>query len=472
MVTTKTTISPYLQGNFAPATEEITVNNLAVIGELPPDLSGIFVRNGPNPKFAPLGNYQWFDGDGMLHGVKISNGKATYHNRYIRTRAFEMEEAAGHALWTGPTEPPQFENPPNNNFGPFKNTANTGLISHAGKLLALWEGAEPYEIKTPTLETVGPYDYGAKLASRVTAHPKVDPETGEMLFFGYAVTSKPHLQYSIVSARGELTKTVTIDIPVPVMMHDFAITENYSIFMYLPLTFSMERIMRGEPAYLFESNSPSHFGILPRYGDNSEIRWFEAPPCYIFHTVNAYEEGDEIVLDACRMNGTTCLDIPKSLDDGQDDRPKLHRWHFNLRTGKVREEALDDVASDFPSLNPQYLGRQNQYAYTAKMVPGKTPAFTFDGLLKYDFKNRTSQKHEWGIGRYGGEAVFVPRANSIAEDDGWLLTFVYDENERTSELLVVNAQNFTAEPVARILIPQRVPYGFHGVWVSEQSLNA
>lgn len=469
MVTT--TVSPYLQKNFAPVQKEITTDELVVIGELPADLSGMFVRNGPNPKFAPIGDHQWFDGDGMLHGVQIDNGKASYRNRYVQTRALKMEVEAGRSLWKGPTEPPNFDLPHNNLFGPFKNTANTALVWHGGRLLALWEGAEPYEIAVPNLETVGPYNYQGKLASRFTAHPKIDPETGEMMFYGYAVTSEPYLQYSVVSPQGELTKTVTIDIPAPVMMHDFAITENYTIFMYLPLTFSMKRIMRGESAYLFESDVASRFGILPRHGDNSNIRWFEALSCYIFHTVNAYEVGEEIVLIASRMSGTTCLDIPTKFEDTNDDRPRLYRLRFNLRTGAVREEALDDVASDFPSLNPQRLGRQCRYAYTAKMATGQRPAFSFDGLLKYDFTNNSSQVYELGAGRYGGEAVFVTRPNSNAEDDGWLITFVYDSTTQASELLVLNAQDLTAEPIARVLIPQRVPYGFHGIWIPEASLS-
>ncbi|PMB00797.1 9-cis-epoxycarotenoid dioxygenase [Fischerella thermalis CCMEE 5273] len=466
MVTT--IISPYLDGNFAPVQEEITADELVVIGELPPDLSGMFVRNGPNPKFAPIGRHQWFDGDGMLHGVQINHGKASYRNRYVQTRALKMEIEAGRSLWKGPTEPPNFELPHNNLFGPFKNTANTAVVWHGGKLLALWEGAEPYEIAVPNLETVGPYNYQGKLASRFTAHPKVDPETGEMMFYGYAVTSQPYLQYNVVSREGELTKTVTIDIPAPVMMHDFAITEHYTIFMYLPLTFSMERIMRGESAYLFESDVPSCFGILPRYGDNSNIQWFEAPSCYIFHTVNAYEAGEEIVLIACRMSGTTSLDIPTKFSDGQDDKPRLYRWRFNLRTGAVYEEPLDDLASDFPSLNQQRLGRQSRYAYTAKMASGQRIAFSFDGLLKYDLTTNSSQVYELGLGRYGGEAVFVPRPNTNTEDDGWLMTFVYDSTQQASELLVLNAQDLTTEPVARVLIPQRVPYGFHGIWIPQE----
>lgn len=468
-----TAASPYLKGNFSPVQAEITANDLPVIGELPRDLSGMFVRNGPNPKFPPIGRYNWFDGDGMLHGVQISNGKAAYRNRYVQTRAFKLEQNAGRAIWTGLMEPPQLNNPSNNLFGPFKNTANTALVWHAGHLLALWEGGEPYEIEVPDLNTIGPYTYDGKLASPFTAHPKVDAITGEMVFFGYSLLERPYLRYSVVSAQGELLRTIPIDLPVGVMMHDFAITEHYTIFMDLPLTFRLERLRRREPAYMFEPDSPSRFGILPRHGDSSSIRWFEVPTCYVLHTLNAYEIGDEVVLIACRTNTAKVLDVPTktklktNLNDSQEDRPCLHRWRFNLRRGVVQEEVMDDVASEFPSLNQQWIGQQNRYGYAARMVPGQTPLFTFDGLLKYDFTSGCSQLHEWGRGRYGGEAVFVPRPDGIQEDDGWLLTFIYDTAKKTSELIVVNAQELTDEPVARILLPQRVPYGFHGNWIPE-----
>lgn len=467
MITTE--VSPYLKGNFSPVQAEITADDLPVIGELPPDLSGMFVRNGPNPQVPTLGRYNWIDGDGMLHGIQISNGKAAYRNRYVQTRGFKMEQKAGRAIWTGLMEPPQLNNPANNLFGPFKNTANTALVWHAGHLLALWEGGEPYEIELPDLKTIGPYTYDGQLASPFTAHPKVDATTGEMIFFGYSLLQPPYLRYSVVSAQGEILKTVPIDLPIGVMMHDFAITENYTLFMDLPLTFRIERLRRREPAYMFEPDSPSRFGILPRHGDSSSIRWFEVPTCYVLHTLNAYEVGEEVVLIACRANDAKVLNIPAktNLNDSQSDRPSLHRWRFNLRTGTVQEEAIDDVASEFPSLNQQWIGQQNRYGYTARMVPGQIPLFTFDGLLKYDFTSGYSQSHEFGLGRYGGEAVFVPRADGVQEDDGWLLSFIYDTAKKTSELIVVNAQDLTDEPVARILLPQRVPYGFHGTWISE-----
>lgn len=462
---TTAVVNPYLDGNFAPVKTEITVSNLQVLGELPADLCGLFVRNGPNPQFPPRGHYHWFDGDGMLHGVHLGNGIAQYYNRYVQTQGWKLEHEAGSAIWTGLFSPPQLDNP----YGPVKNTANTALVWHSGRLLALWEGGQPHEIKVPGLETVGSYTYGNQLKTAFTAHPKVDAVTGEMMFFSYSLAQPPYLRYSVVSAQGELLQTVPIDLPVGVMMHDFAITEHYTLFMDLPLTFRPERMQRGEPAFLFESDRPSRFGLLPRHGDNSSIRWFEAPACYIFHTLNAYEDGEEVVLVACHMNGTTVLNASNTANKSNSDIPQLHRWRFNLSTGAVVEERLDDIPSEFPRVNEQRLGRLTRYGYTARRATGSMPLF--DGFIKYDLFTGSSQTHEFGRGRYGGEGVFVPRPGATAEDDGWLLTFVYDELEERSDLVVVMAQDMTAEPVARIMIPTRIPYGFHGTWITQAQIT-
>ncbi|MCC5638556.1 carotenoid oxygenase family protein [Nostoc sp. CHAB 5844] len=459
---TKTAVNPYLDGNFAPVREEITAKNLQVIGELPPELSGMFVRNGPNPQWSPIGQYHWFDGDGMLHSVKIKDGKAVYRNRYVQTQKWQAEHEAGKAILTGLLEPPQQNHP-----GISGNTANTALVWHGGQLLAVWEGGAPHAILVPELKTIGEYTYDDKLISPFTAHPKVDPITGEMVFFGYSF-APPYLQYGIVSAAGELLWTVPIEIPTPVMMHDFAITENYTIFMDLPLTFNPARVQQGKPMLMFECDRPSRFGILPRHGDNSKIRWFESPACYVFHTLNAYEQGDEVVLIACRMSSTSVLGF-NGVDDPDANIPRLHQWRLNLKTGALSESKLDDIAGEFPRVNENFLGRQIRYGYVNKSAD--TPVPLFDGVIKYDFHRGTSQIHQFEPGRYNGESVFVPRPNATIEDDGWLMTFVHDEAANTSELLVLNAQDVIAEPVARVLIPQRVPYGFHAAWITEKQLQ-
>ncbi|MBD1846746.1 carotenoid oxygenase family protein [Cyanobacteria bacterium FACHB-63] len=454
------TLNPYLADNFAPIETELTVDELIVLGELPPELDGMFVRNGPNPQFPPLGRYHWFDGDGMLHGVQIQNGKASYCNRYIRTQGFEQERQAGRALFGGLLEPSQ---------AGFKNVANTALVWHQDRLLALWEGGAPHAIAVPSLDTIEAYTFDRKLTSPVTAHPKVDPVTGEMMFFGYSLAQPPYVKYSVVSVQGELLRTVPIDLPVGVMMHDFAITEHYTIFMDLPLTFRMERLQRGEPAFAFERDRPSRFGILSRHGDPQTIRWFEASSCYVFHTLNAYEAGDEIVLIACRMGSTSILGASPGSHEGdnraiESDVPLLYRWQFNLETGKVQEQTIDDRACEFPRINEQYLGQPIRYGYAGSSAPTAMPKF--DGLLKFDLDQQRTQKHSFGKGRYGGEGVFVPRPGATLEDEGWLMTFVHDEIQDTSELVIVSTQAMSDEAIARIQMPQRIPYGFHGTWVS------
>lgn len=457
-----TASNPYLLDNFAPIETEIQTENLQVIGEIPPELNGMFVRNGPNPQFTPIGEYHWFDGDGMLHGIYLENGQASYKNRYVRTFGFEREKEAGKAIWSGLLEPPQLDNP----YGPSKNTANTALVWHGNKFLALWEGGAPHQIQLPSLDTVGSFNFDGKLTSAFTAHPKVDPVTGEMMFFGYSLFQPPFLHYGIVSPEGELQKLIPIELPVGVMMHDFAITEHYSIFLDFPLTFRPERAAQGQPAFLFEKGTPSRFGILPRHGEPSEIHWFESPSCYCFHTMNAYESGDEVVLIACRMNSTNVLAIEAEESARDGNIPFLYEWRFNLKTGEVKERRLGEIPCEFPRVNEQYLGRKTRYGYAGKAAPTEVPLF--DGLLKYDLATGDIQIHRFESGCYGGEAVFVPHPQAQAEDQGWLITLIYDETSQRSELIVVDAQNVTQPAIARVVLPQRVPYGFHGAWVDAE----
>lgn len=453
---TTTAINPFLDGNFAPVQEEITAETLEVIGQLPPELAGMFVRNGPNPQFTPIGAYHWFDGDGMLHGVQIQAGKATYRNRYVRTRGFMIEQEVGKAIWSGFSEPAQPDNP----YGPYKNAGNTALVWHAGQMLALWEGGNPHAINLPSLDTVGEYNFDNQLNSAFTAHPKVDPLTGEMMFFGYSPFQPPYVKYGVVSSQGKIDHFAGIDLPMGVMMHDFAITTNYTIFMDLPLTLSPLRMQRGEPMIMFEADKPSRFGIMPRRGDNSNIRWFEAPSCYVFHTLNAYEDGEEVVLIACRMSSTSVLGLtPVS----EGDIPYLYRWRFNLSTGGVTEEKICDRVSEFPRMNENYLGRPHRYGYSANIGGEGVPLMA--GIIKHDLHTGNQQIHEFGQGRFGGEAVFAPRPGASHEDEGWLITFVYDSQNNISELVVINAQDMEGDAIARVIIPQRVPYGFHGIWI-------
>jgi carotenoid cleavage dioxygenase-like enzyme len=452
-----TPMSPFLEGNFGPIKEEVTADNLLVIGKLPPELDGMYVRNGPNPQFPPLRVYHWFDGDGMLHGVRIKDGKASYRNRYVQTDGWKEERKAGKALWGSIGEPPD---PIKLLEGKgYKNTANTALVWHHGKLLALWEGGEPTIVKVPDLETLGLETFGGKLKHPFTAHPKIDTATGEMLFFGYQPI-KPYVQFSVCDRDGKITRTMPIDIPKPVMMHDFAVTPRYAIFMDLPETFDFTRAFKGEPVLKFEPELGARFGVLPRDGKPGDIKWFEAKTCFVFHTLNAYEDDDEVVLLACRMKEyPTWLDKPEMLGDkAKPPAPVLYRWRFNLKTGKTQEEAVDDAGCEFPRLNEAILGRKARYGYV--MTGG------MDGLAKYDLEKGASELHKHGKDHFGGEGVFVPRPDGKGEDDGWLVTYVHDQAENKSEMVVIDARDFRSPPVARVLLPQRVPFGFHGTWIA------
>jgi carotenoid cleavage dioxygenase len=232
--------NPFLQGNFGPVHEEVTAEDLPVVGKIPSELDGMFVRNGPNPQFPPLGNYHWFDGDGMLHGVRIRDGKASYRNRYVRTDGWKEEKEASKAVYYGFLDPPDLKRLATGK-PPFKNTANTALVWHNGKLLALWEGGPPHEIKVPSLDTIGPYQFGGKLKHAFTAHPKVDLTTREMLCFGYNPVAKPYVLYTVVNAQGQIVRTTPIDIPKPVMMHDCAVTQRHTLFLDLPEIFDFSQ---------------------------------------------------------------------------------------------------------------------------------------------------------------------------------------------------------------------------------------
>ncbi len=467
--------NPYLSGPFAPQSQELTAHDLAVIeGEIPRELRGMFVRNGANPRFAPRGRYHWFDGDGMIHGVHLENGRATYANRYVRTRDLAEEERAGTGLWGGIMDPI----PPERADRPDKDTANTDLVWHNGRLLATWWlGGEPVEVAAPSLETVGPYSYEGRLTCGLASHPKVDPRTGELIFIDYSPYSAPYLTYGVAAADGSSVKTSPIELPGPRLLHDTAITEHYTILLDFPMLWEIDRLKSGKRRVGFDTALPSRFGIVPRHGSNADVRWFETPPCYCYHTINAYEDGDAIVLTACRIENP----LPRTREsDGKIPRlfflelhPFLTRWRFDLKTGAVSEERLDDRPSEFPRMNNQRLGQRTSISYNPSIA--ESSELLFDGVIKYDVDRGTSEAHRWGDGRFGGEVVFAPRidgdAPGSAEDDGWLLTFVHDSTNDAAELVILDARNVAGKPAARLHIPQRVPIGFHAWWIRGSDLD-
>jgi len=453
----------FLQNNFAPWGTEGAARDLPVVGRIPRELNGTYYRNGPNPAFPPLGRYHWFDGDGMIHAVTLDDGRASYRNRYVLSRGLREEQEAGRALYRGLLEFQATEIPG------FKNTGNTNIVWHAGKLLALVEAALPTRMMAGPLDTVGEYDFDGRLAGPMTAHPKLDPETGEMLFFGYS-PFPPYLTYHVAAADGALVRSEVIDVAWPSMMHDFAITKDHVIFILCPLVFSFERLAERGGAFSWEPERGTRLGIMPRRGGNADVRWFDTDPSYVFHPMNAYEDGDAIVLDVARYERLDFMSAAAVEEPGYRDAnaARLHRWRIDLARGGVASTPLDDIVTEFPRVDERRLGRRHRFGYMAAREPelndGAQPLWT--AVRKYDLERGGVTERRFGAGNGVGEPLFVPRTASAGEDDGWVLVLVYDAARDTSDFWILDAQDVAGEPVARVALPHRVPYGFHGNWVA------
>lgn len=462
--------NPYVEGPYAPIHDEIEVDDLEVIGEIPEELFGVYVRNGPNPRFAPKGRHHWFDGDGMLHAVRFEGGRASYRNRYVRTDAYQRESEAGDGLWYGLMEP-AIHNPRDM---PIKDTANTDVIFHNGSLLTLWYLAgQPYRVDAETLATLGPEDFSGKLDVDVSAHAKVDWRTGEMFFFDQSFRP-PYLSYGVADGDNQLVHVTPIELPGPRQPHDMAITDNYAILMDLSLFADPEALAAGRYRVEFHRDLPSRFGVLPKRGGGDEIRWFDAKPCYIYHVVNAWEEGDEVVLIGCRVKEPE----PETRLPGSLGRmlaflrldAQLYEWRFDMKTGQTRERALDDANTEFPTIHHMRTGQKSRYAYNVHL--SDDPTLFFDGIFRYDLETGDIARHWFGEDRVGSEAPLAPRPGATAEDDGYLVSFVHDMREDRSEVVILDAADIEAGPIARVLLPQRVPLGFHAVWVPGEELSS
>jgi carotenoid cleavage dioxygenase len=453
-------LSPYLQGNYAPVHDELDVDDLAVTGHLPEALSGSYLRNGANQAFPPLGRYHLFDGDGMIHAVTLDGGRARYRNRYVRSAGLEAEMRAGRALFGGLSEFSLPEQSVIDEAGIMKNTANTNVIRHAGRILALMEGAGPTEL-TADLETVGVWDFDGRLHGSMTAHPKWDPASGELLFFGYS-PFPPFLRFHVADASGALTHSVDIELPRSVMMHDFVCTERRVVFFDLPAVFDLDAMMSGGTSISWQPQHGARIGVLDRHATSDEVTWFELDPFFVFHLLNAHDDGDTVVVDGCRAPRMPTAFGEEVLDEPA--QPLLHRWTIDLAAGRVTETPLDDRPGDFPRINLARSGSTNRYGYTAH-GPWDTDLVQFTSVVKYDLESGDSEVHDYGPTCEAGEAVFAPDPDGTAEDDGWLLNFVFDRATGTSELVVVDARDLAGQPVARVHLPRRVPFGFHGNWM-------
>jgi len=460
--------SPYLQGNYAPVATELTAIGLDIIGELPADLEGVYLRTGSNPRFEPKGRYHWFDGDGMIHGVELGNGSATYRNRYVQTAGLAEDLAAGESTYTGILERPDFGHA----AGPYKDTGNTDLAWHAGRLLALWWlSGSAHRLTLPELETVGVDDFEGTLPCHISAHAKTDPRTGELMFFDYS-PFPPYLRYGVAGADGRVAHLTEIDLPGPRLQHDIAITQTRSLVFDMSMMWDPDELAKGRVKLRFFRDIPSRIGVLPRYGTNTDVQWFEVEPFFMYHTIAAWDEGDEVVLVGCQIpepmyggDAPADLALAPTIANLRLE-PYLHEWRLNTRTGQARERRLDDRLTEFPRINDDHLAGPARFSYNPTVTPG-IETLLFDGLVTYDVRDGSIlADYRYPDGWFGGETTFAPSTEPTSEDDGYVLTFVAEEATGESELYVWDARAVGDGPVARVPIPQRVPTGYHTQWVS------
>ena len=472
---------PYRSGIWQPQRKEYDAWDMDVVGEIPDDLSGVYIRNTENPLFEPIQRYHPFDGDGMLHAISFDNGEARYSNRFVRTEGFVAEQQSQESLWAGITEHPSIAIA-EKGWGArsmMKDNGSTDVIVHGGVALAsFYQCGELYQLDPITMETLGVSSWNGQFpAEGVSAHTKLDEHTGEMLFFNYS-TEAPYMHYGLVSREGELTNYVDIPLPGPRLPHDMAFTENYAILNDFPLFWDPKSLAEGHYSNTYRPDLPSRFAVIPRNGTTQDIKWFEADPTFVLHWTNAYEDGDEIILDGFFQHNPTGLkraDAPeRSNRKGlgrlgiNANETMAHRWIFNMKTGVCREQPMSDSIVEFPMINGRHAGRRHRYSYNARGIDG---LFAFDGLLKHDLDTGVEQLVEFPPGTYVSETVMAPRVGSTAEDDGYLLTYTSDTINNLSECWILDAADPTTEPLAKIRLPEKISSGTHATWAPRSDLR-
>ncbi len=460
-------MSPYLTGLFAPVMEECTAGRLEVIGQIPRDLNGLFVQNGANPRFQPGAGHSWFDGDGMVQGVTLEDGEATFRSRWVATPGLAEDIAAGHATYVGSLAK-----------GPgkrHKNVANTDLVYHAGRLLALWwEGGEPFELSLPDLRTIGAFTYGGGLPGGMTSHAKLDPATGELFFIAWS-PKPPFLHLGVAGPDGRIRGHVPVPLPGPRVQHDMALSACFVCVFDFPLMMDFKREGQDTLGFVLDDDMPARFGLVDRAELGGPVRWFEVAPCFMWHVSSAWDEGDEFVLVGARIGGATRIDrhgavrddLP--LVDGEhrfDSHP--HMWRLNVKTGAVSERPLDDAFGEFPRVNDAFVCAGARYSYMAA-IKLDAPTLKADGLIRYDLKTGGRDRLSFPSGHVGYEASFAPRDGAADEDDGYVVGFVTNEADMTSELWITPSRALADGPVARVRLPQKVPPKFHGRWLAADS---
>jgi len=468
----------YRTGAWRPQNVERRAWNLPVEGRIPDDLSGVYLRNTENPLHPPINVYHPFDGDSMLHSIAFSNGEAVYHNRFVRTEGLLAEREAGESLWAGLGESRRLAKRADGwgARGQMKDASSTDVVVHHGLALSsFWQCGDLYQLDPVTLETKGRECWDGRFPPEgVSAHPKIDENRNEMLFFNYG-TEAPYMHYGVLDGSGDLVHYIDVELPGPRLPHDMAFTENYAILNDCPLFWDPKGLAEGHYHNRFYPELPTRFAIVPRRGSTDEIRWFEAEPTFVLHWINAYEDGDEIVLDGFFEHNPAPGALPgMSFEDRLFRYLDLHvmgaearRWRFNLATGSTSEETLSDRVMEFGMINGRYGGRRHQYSYNALVCQGW---FGMEGIVKFDHVTGQESVYRMPEGIYCSETVMAPRDGSTAEDDGYLLTFVSDMNDDSSSCLIFDAADPSNGPIAKVGLPERISSGTHAFWASAESL--
>ena len=455
-----------------PVNKEITATELDVIGEIPKDLDGVYIRNGHNPIFQPPnGRYHWFDGDAMVHATTFKDGKAEYRNRMVMTAGLLKEMEAGKGLYPSLRDGFEAE-------AGLKNNSGTDVVLHNGEFKTMFSRCgQPYRLDPTDFHTIGPDDFSGTWSKGVSAHSKVDERTGEFVFFNYSFNTKPYMEYGVVGPDNKLICSTEIDLPGPRLPHDSWITENYTILHDLPMFWDPELLRQGRKKMVFDQSMKTRFGVIPRYGRGDEVVWFECEPTYVLHTVNAWEEGDEIIAYAFKQLSPV-PDIPKGTPSAKVQnyflsfnfmQPRLAEYRFNLKTGEASERFVDHVNAEMPGMNYRYLGIKNRYSYNT--FAAEVPLFLMSGIQKFDYQElKEIDRYDLPEGKYMGQPVFAPRVGSQAEDDGYLIAYV--GNLEHTEVWIWKGQSIGAGPIARIQLPLVVPAGSHAYWGNGEDIRA
>jgi carotenoid cleavage dioxygenase-like enzyme len=455
---------PQLSGRFEPVHTEISVDNLPVEGTLPRDLVGTYIRNGPNPRFTPLGSYTFpLEGDGMLHGIFLEDGRARYANRWVRTKGMAAEEGAGKGIFGGLMTPAFVDmallGPDPDPGWPFRLDPFVSIVRHGGRYLALDEGLPPYEV-TAELETVGLYDYDGALPG-MCAHPKTDPVTGEMVLFRYDV-EEPFLMWMVIGPDGTVTRppTAVPGVDKCFMIHDFTITEHYVVLLIGPAVLDLDAMMAGGSVLDWRPELGTRIAVIDRHGSRQPA-WIDTDAFWVWHFANAYETGAE-------GDRRIVLDFPwwsrLPMGGGEPITGYFARATVDPSRRSVDLTTVEQRATEFPRIDDRLTGLPHRYLTTTAnagaydLIPGE-----HDQLIRLDMASGKAETYDCGAAI--GEVVFAPRAGATEELDGYYLTFASSvDASRSAHFLVWDAADFPAPPMAKVPIPQRVPNGLHGNW--------